>query len=129
MPELFDVASYNTNKTIETTLTSTAAPGQEVVALVTPNLPAGLYTIHYSFQCTFSAKDKAIWFGLTGDLADASMFTVASTGSDELNKNRLYGYPFSHAGGVLTLGLNFYKDALLATAVIDFADIAVQRVN
>ena len=129
MPELFDVASFHTSKVSAVTLTSTSAPGEEVVALVTPSLPAGEYNISYSFQCEFSAKDKAIWFGLTGDKADASMFTVASTGSDELHKNRLYGYPFTWPGGVFTAGLNFYKDATLTTAVIDFADIVVNRVG
>ena len=129
MPELFDVLSLTTNKVSAVTVTSVADPGEEILSLVTPNLPAGVYTIYYSFQVTFSQKNLAAHFGITGDKADASMFAISASDNDELHKNRLYGYPFDWAGGVLTAGLNFYKNGTLTTFIVDFADISIRRVN
>jgi len=125
--EIFNVLTSNEIKVVNFTITSTAAPGQEVASLSVPDLEAGEYRIFYAFQITLAAKDRPVHFGLTGDLADAAMFAISAGGNDELHKNRLYGYPFVWAGGPFTVGINFYKDGALGTTIIDFLDIVVGR--
>ena len=129
MPELFDVVKITTNKASGFDITATAAPGTEAVGLSVANLPAGKYMFSYSFQITFSTKNQPAFFGATGDRLDASMFSTSSADSDELHKNRYYGYPFDWAGGAFATGLNFYKDAGLVTGTIDFCDITVMRIG
>ena len=118
--------AFNANKATGISVTATAAPGDEVVSLVTASLPAGVYTVGYAFQVTFGGKNQPAYFALTGDLADASPFAISASDNDELHKNRLYGYPFTQAAtGAMTLGLNFYIPTGAVT--VDYSDIIVTR--
>jgi hypothetical protein len=127
--EIFDVPSHWYEKVTAHPVLETNDPGEEVCSIVTPDLEPGTYNIAYSFQCTFSGKNLAAHFGLTGDKADSEMFSISAGDNDELHKNRLYGYPFEWPGGVLTAGLNFKKDAGLASFVVDYADLIISRVG
>jgi len=117
--------AFNANKATGISVTATAAPGDEVVSLVTASLPAGVYTVGYAFQVTFGGKNQPAYFALTGDLADASPFAISASDNDELHKNRLYGYPFDHAGGIITLGLNFYIPT--GSLTVDYCDLVISR--
>ena len=126
MPELFEVAKSYTNKGTAQVVTATTAPGDEVVSLVIPSLPAGEYTVGYAFQVTFGNKNQPAYFALTGALADAAPFAISASDNDELHRNRLYGYPFTQAAtGAMTLGLNFYIPT--GSVTVDYSDIIVTR--
>ena len=128
MPELFDVASFNMEKASAVVVTSESdASPDTVVTMTTPSLPAGTYTINYSFQVTFTNKNQPGYFKTSGTYGDAAFFSISASDLDELHKNRLYGYPKVHAGGPITMSLDFYKAAGTALTV-DFADVAISRV-
>ena len=129
MPELFDVLTIHTNKATAVAVTADADPGQEAVSLVTPDLPAGKYTISYAFQATFGVKNAPLFYKLTGDLPDADWFSEDASDNNALNRNFSYGYPFDHAGGVLTVGINFYRGIGLTSATVDFVDIIIKRIG
>ena len=125
--QLFDVVSFNSEKSsgVAITATTSGAP-QTVVTMTTASLAAGTYNIGYAFQVTHSAKNQPLYFKLDGTYADTNFFANAAGDSDELNKNRAYFYPKEHAGGVITLSLVMYKPT--GGATIDFADIVASRV-
>ena len=129
MPELFDVIEAHSNKATAVAVSATADPGDEVVSLTTPVLPAGEYTLFYAFQVTFAERNQPLFYKLTGDKADADWFSEEASANNALHRNFTYGYPFTHAGGALTIGLNFYRDVQLSSATVDFVDLMVKRVG
>ena len=129
MAELFSIASFDTEKASGITLTSISSGAPDtVVTMTTASLPAGEYVMYYAFQVTFGLKNKPLYFKQSGTYADANFFSISAADSDELNKNRLYGYPKTHPGGPITMTLDMYKiDATAMT--VDFADVVVARVG
>jgi len=125
--ELFDIATFHTEKAsgVAVTATTSGAP-QTVVTMTTPILPAGTYNIAYAWQATFLARDKPLYFKLGGTFADAEFFSNAAGTNTALHVNRLYGYPKVFAGGAMTVSLEMYDP--LADAVVDFCDVVVSRV-
>ena len=128
MPELFDVAFNQFEKVsaVNITATSDASP-QTVVTMTTPSLPAGDYNIAYSFQATHGTKNQPLFFKTGGTFSDAAYFSNSAADADENVQNRLYGFPKTFAGGVITLELLMYKTT--GATVIDFADVIVSRVG
>ena len=114
----------NYNKAIDITITSEADPGEEVVALFVADMLPGSYAIAYAFQVTYGTRNRLLYYGLTGDLADAVKFTKQVKDDDDLRKNRLYGYPFEWAGGDFSVGLNMYIESG-AGATIDLSLIHI----
>ena len=126
--ELFDEASFNTVKAVDVAITATTSGApQTVVTMTTPSLPAGKYNIMYSWQATFAAKDRPLYFKTAGTFADDSFFSNAPGVNDALSMNRLYGFPKDHTGGSIILSLEMYDP--LAEAVVDFCDVVVSRVG
>jgi len=128
MAELFDIAFYQFEKVsaVNITATSDASP-QTVVTMTTPSLPAGDYNIAYSFQATHGTKNQPLFFKTGGTFSDAAYFSNSAADADENVQNRLYGFPKTFAGGVITLELLMYKTT--GATVIDFADVIVSRVG
>jgi len=122
------VQTYHYNKASAIDVASTASPGQEVNALVTPDLPAGVYEIGYSFNMTFSAKDKTAFFQLTGTFPDAEAFGEEAPSTTANHKNRYYMYPVVWPGGIMTIGHNFWKESGY-TLTVDFSDLIVKKVG
>ena len=128
MAELFDIASFNTEKASAVTITATTSGApQTVVTMTTPSLPLGVYNIGYSFQVTHSAKSQPVYFKTGGTYADALFFANTANDSDELNMNRSYFFPKEGVSGVVVLELLMYKPA--GGATIDFADVVITRVG
>jgi len=126
--QLFDTAFNQFEKATAVAITATSdASPQTVVTMTTPSLPAGDYSIMYSFQVTHSGKNQPLYFKTGGTFADAEYFANSANDTDELHVNRLYGFPKSFAGGVITLSLLMYKPT--GGATIDFADVVVSRVG
>lgn len=126
--ELFTATAFNTNKVsaVPITATTSGAP-QTVVTMTTPELAVGTYMIAYSFQVTHGAQNRPLFFKLSGTYPDAAYFVNESSGNNQLNMNRLYGYPTDLvAPGVITLSLDMYEAT--ASATIDFADVWVNRI-
>ena len=124
----FNVASFDTAKAVNVAITATAqGTPQTVVSVTTGALPAGKYNLLYAWQATFLAKDRPLYFKIGGDYADVEFFSEAPGVVNALYMNRLYGFPKDHAGGAITLSLEMYDP--LGEAVVDFADVIVQRVG
>lgn len=129
MAELFDIITLNTNKATNVVVTATAAPGQEVIALSVPSLPAGKYIFSYAFQATFGDKNASMLFQVTGTQADANPFADAADDNQSLHKNKQYSYPIDWPGGAWASGLNIYRSVGLSALTIDFVDMALLRVG
>ena len=126
--QLFDAAFNQFEKAsgVVITATTSGAP-QTVVTMTTPSLPAGDYSIGYSFQVTHSAKNQPLYFKTGGTFSDAAFFANSASDTDELHVNRFYGFPKTFAGGVITLSLLMYKPT--GGATIDFGDVMVSRIG
>ena len=125
--ELFNVLAFETQNesAVAITATTSGAP-QTVITLTTAALTAGTYMLGYSFQVTHAAQNRPLFFKISGTYADAAYFVNESSGNNQLNLNRAYMYPKSHAGGQITLALDMYEAT--ATATIDLVDVFVHRV-
>ena len=125
--ELFDIATFHTEKAsnVIVTATTSGAP-QTVVTLTTPSLPAGTYNFVYAWQAQFFGKDRPLFFKIGGTYADAQFFSNASGSNNALHVNRLYGYPKVHAGGPVTMSLEMYDP--LTEAIVEFCDVVISRV-
>jgi len=126
--ELFDVTDNQFQKSSVVLVTATA-PGapQTIVTMTTASLPAGDYTLYYSFQATHSAKNQPFFYKLDGTYPDAEYFSNSASDTDELHVNRLYGYPKPHAGGPITMTFLAYKPT--GTVTLDFCDVVLTRVG
>jgi len=123
---IWDVTSFHVQK--EAGILNIGTTPEEVVALVTPDLPAGTYMISYAFQIDYNGtKDKPAFFSMTGTFSDTDPFSDNAPANGD-KRNRLYGFPKVWAGGVMTLGLNMHKDAGISQFDCDFVDLMVQRV-
>ena len=129
MAELFDIITLNTNKASNVVVTANAAPGQEVIALSVPSLPAGKYIFSYSFQATFGDKNASMFFAVTGSQADTTPFADAADDNQSLHKNKAYSYPMDWPGGAWASGLNIYRSIGLSALTIDFVDMSLVRVG
>ena len=128
MAELFDIAFNQFEKASGVTLTATSSGApQTVVTMTTPSLPAGDYNIMYSFQVTHGSKNQPLYFKTGGTFSDAAYFSNSAADADENVQNRLYGFPKTFAGGVITLDRLMYKPT--GTTIVDFADVMVSRVG
>ena len=111
----------------ESAVLNIGSTAQQVAQLVTSALPAGTYFISYAFELDFNGtKDKPAYFQLTGTLPDANPFSGAALANGD-HRNRLYGYPKVWGGGVMTIGMNMWKDAGISQLDCDFIDIMVER--
>jgi len=127
--QLFDAVSFGTAKASGITVTSEASGSPDtIVTMTTANLPAGTYFVAYSFEVLFGSKNQPAWFKLAGTFPDSDYFSISSADTDELNRNRMYGYPKVWGGGPVTLTLQMYKSAA-TTLTANFADVMLHRVG
>ncbi len=122
--ELYSIPNYFTQKA--SGITGIGDTMQEVVTLTTPDLPAGMYHLMYSFEVDFNGtKNTPAYFRMGGTYGAATEFAVIAAQNVD-HMNRLYGFPKDHPGGAITISLDFKTD--VSQFDVDWCDVVVMRV-
>ncbi len=97
--------------------------------LTTPPLPAGTYSIGYSFEVDFgSHRDKPLIFKLHGTYAGIDFAEAQPVGIDLNNKSRYYAFPKEVSeGAVITHGIEFYDYQGGNSLVVNWCDVFINR--
>jgi len=116
---------FNTVKEIDVVISDSTMT--EVITMTTGDLPAGTYFIGYSFEYTLDTKDKLMTYRVGGTYGSLTEFNESvAAASVSLVKNRYYGFPKAHAGGPITLSMDFQVESGVV-GELNFMDVFVSR--
>ena len=103
---------------------------QEVVTITTPDLPAGKYLFAYAYELGFNGqKNQPCISQVTGHFASQE-YSDSIGDNDVGDLANSYGYPFTHAGGVITTGIQMRKSASFAAQLdVSYIDIVINRIG
>ena len=126
--KLFDYATVNTEKS--SGITDVGDVFEQLVTMTTPDLPAGVYMIGFSWEANFNEqKNRPFETQLTGTFAGA-IYSDSVGDNDVGIKTRMYGFPKTWGGGVITLGMQGRKSASFSAQLdVDYIDVMVRRIG
>jgi len=126
VPELFDVLTYDYNKTVDAL--DIGETYEQVGALTTPQREAGTYRLELTLTVNFTRTNRLLYIRFRVDGGDWNEFT---TEPDDVRERiaATYFYPAEYAAGVHTIEVEMRKEDEFGTLDLLYLDIGFERVG
>ena len=126
MAELFDIVTYDFNKTVDAlNLPETYT---NVGTLVTPSRDAGTYVLGFSFTWTFDRTTESVFIRWRQNGGAWNEYSSEPTEKTDSN-TAFYEFPAAYPSQIHTIEVEMRKETASGVLNLQFLDIFLQRVG